>query len=250
MGYDEVFARHEKVALQFSGGKDSLVCLYLMRDYWDRLTVYFCDSGNMMPETLDLVDQISHLVPNFVTIKGHQPEFVKEYGFPSDLMPYASTSWGRANAGDSGPKMTDRYQCCAVSIMFPMHDRMKQDGVTLIIRGQRNDDRQKSPIRSGVTQDGIEFLFPIEDWSAKDVMAYLNQNMIHIPRFYQAGMKNAPDCINCTAWLEHGLPKYLKKYHPVEYVLQQGRLREMARNIAPVYNLLTAALEEHVDEPV
>lgn len=241
---DEAFARHERIALQFSGGKDSLAILYVMQPYWDRLTVYFCNSGNPMPETMDLVERVRAMVPRFEMIMGRQLETVGRHGFPSELVPYWSTPFGRDIAGDTGYPMIDRYGCCANSIMLPMHDRMKADGITLIIRGQRNADEQKSTMRSGMTQDGIEVLFPIEDWSDDDVFTYLRESGVDLPRFYTSGMSSAPDCLNCTAWLKHGLPAYLKAHHPQEYWKLQARLRQQIASIEPVLDMMASALEK------
>lgn len=40
-----IIDRHERVVLFFSGGKDSLTCLLLLRPYWDRLTVCWINTG-------------------------------------------------------------------------------------------------------------------------------------------------------------------------------------------------------------
>ena len=238
----DAFRRHSKVALQFSGGKDSLAILYLLRDYWQNLTVYFCESGAALPETLELVERVKAEVPHFVTVQGRQPTTIQDYGFPSDLVPCVSTLFGRRLAGDTGVPMNDRYTCCALSIMAPLHERMQADGITLIIRGQRNSDAQKSPVRSGMTVEGFEFLLPIEDWTDDQVFDFLAAEKVEIPRFYRAGMSSAPDCINCTAWLEHGLPAYLKQFYPDEAALQALRLEKQADEITPVYKTITTAI--------
>ena len=46
-----------KTALQFSGGKDSLACIHLMRSHWDTLTVYHVDTGDLLPEVREIVDR-------------------------------------------------------------------------------------------------------------------------------------------------------------------------------------------------
>jgi phosphoadenosine phosphosulfate reductase len=107
--------------------------------------------------------------------------------------------------------------------MNPMHERMVADGITLIIRGQKDDDTYKSPLRSGAVVDGVELLFPIEDWTQSDVMSYLTQKGVPIPRFYRH-MDSAPDCMTCSAWWENGAAKYLKKYHPEAHREVQARL--------------------------
>lgn len=215
-------ARHSKIALQLSGGKDSIACLYLMRPYWDRLTVYWLDTGAAYPETRALMANISAMVPSFAVIEGHQPKVIEAFGIPTDILPASATPLAIQGSG-SGVLMQDRYSCCARSIMLPLHARMLDDGVTLIIRGQKNADRLKSIVRSGGVHDGIEYLFPIEDWDRAQVMRYLADEGAPIPRFYEM-LDGAPDCMSCSAWWEEGAAAYLKRYHYPQFVQNQQRL--------------------------
>jgi len=125
----------------------------------------------------------------------------------------------------------DRYSCCFVTKMAPLHNRMIEDGITLIIRGQRKDDESKSPLQSGMTDNGIEYLFPIENWTAKQVMAFLEVKGAPIPRFYEM-LDEAPDCMTCSAWWEKGAAKYLKRYHYPAYLDLQGRLDAINRAVS------------------
>lgn len=218
----DILDRHERIALQLSGGRDSIACLYLMRPHWDRLTVYWLDTGAAYPETVALIAKIAEMVPNFARIEGHQPEVVAQYGLPTDILPASSTPMGVAGSGQ-GTLMQDRYSCCVRSIMLPLHQRMLDDGITLIIRGQKTADRLKSTLRSGQSEHGIEYLFPIEDWDARKVMTYLREQDAPIPRFYEM-LNAAPDCMTCSAWWEEGAMAYLKRYHHAQYQENLGRL--------------------------
>lgn len=233
--YDEIFSRHEKIALQFSGGKDSLACLFLLREWWDRITVYWTNTGAAYPETIKLAAQVREMVPHFVEIAGNQPAVIDAYGLPSDIVPSNSTPFGIGATGNVRPVIQDRYHCCFQTIMRPMHERMIADGITLIIRGQRADDKQKAPIRSGHVEDGIEYLFPVEDWSARQVLQYLKEQDAPIPRFYEV-LDDAPDCMTCSGWWEKGEAKYLKRYHHDAYLEVQHRLQ-----------IIKVALAEHID---
>ena len=219
---DTTINRHERIALQLSGGKDSIACLYLMRPYWDRLTVYWLDAGASFPETVDLMERVKAMVPSFVRVEGNQPQVIEQFGMPTDILPASSTPMGISGSGGGVP-MQDRYSCCLRSIMLPMHQRMLDDGVTLIIRGQKNADRLKSMVRSGDVDNGIEFLFPIEDWDDTQVMDFLLSEDAPIPRFYEM-LEHAPDCMTCTAWWEEGASAYMKRYHPDQFAENQKRL--------------------------
>lgn len=227
---DEIINRHERIALQLSGGKDSLACLYLMRPWWDRMTVYWCDTGAAYPETVALMHDIAATVPRFVRIEGRQPQVIQEWGIPTDILPASATPMGVAGSGE-GVLMQDRYSCCLRSMMLPTHERMIADGITLIIRGQKNADRLKGRLRSGDVENGIEMLFPVETWTRAEVMAFLRKEGVAIPRFYEM-LDAAPDCLNCSAWWEEGAAKYLKRYHHAQYVENQARLDIINRAVA------------------
>lgn len=231
---DEIINRHERIALQFSGGRDSIACLWLMRPYWDRLTVYWLNTGSAYPETVQLAAEVRAMVPRFVEIEGRQPAVVAEFGLPSDIVPASRTPIGLVGSGAAGALIQDRYSCCLRSIMLPLHERMVADGITLIVRGQKEADRLKGILRSGEVENGIEYLFPLEDWSDRDVMEYLKREGAPIPRFYEV-MDSAPDCMTCSAWWENGAAKYLKRYHHPEYQECQRRL-----------DVINEAVAEHI----
>lgn len=226
---DSFINRHSKIALQVSGGRDSIACLYLLKPYWDQCVVYWLDTGAAFPETVSLMETIADMVPNFAVIEGRQPQVIKQFGFPTDVLPVSATPMGIAGSG-KGIVMQDRYSCCARSIMLPMHQRMLDDGITLIIRGQKNADNLKSIVRSGETHDGIEYLFPIEDWDAKKVMTYLASEDAPIPRFYEM-LNTMPDCMDCSAYWEEGVAKYLRRYHHQQYLENQKRLDTISKAV-------------------
>lgn len=220
---EQAINRHQRIALQLSGGRDSMACLYLLRPHWEKITVYWCNTGAPYPETVEWMAQVREMVPKFVEIDGRNEDVLAQFGMPSDIVPSSHTPIGLLATRRPGLVLQDRYSCCARTMMLPMHERMLADGVTLIIRGQRADDVVKADTRSGEIHDGIELLYPIEQWSADDVMAFLRKVDAPVPRFYEM-LESAPDCMTCSAWWEHGATKYLKRYHHPAYLEVQRRL--------------------------
>ncbi len=217
-----IIDRHEKIALQVSGGRDSVACFFLMREYLSELTVYWVNTGDAFPETLAIIDQIKAMAPSFVEIDGQQPQVIAQYGIPTDLLPQTSTPIGVA-AGKSGTLMQDTLSCCSRVIMAPLHQRMLDDGITLIVRGQKASDSNRAPFRSGYIENGIEYLLPIDSWSSDDVDEYLTDQGAPISPFYPQ-LHSTPDCMTCSGWWSDRRAGYLKTNHPEKYKEYQRRL--------------------------
>ena len=203
----DVLSRHKKIGFQFSGGRDSLAALYLLKPYWKMMTVYHLDTGDQFPETIELVNRVSGYLPNFVRVSGMLKDTLENKGWPTDLMPKTSTPLGVLVSGET-LKLIDRYSCCWFSLMKPLHERMLNDGVTLIIRGQKNSDYHKPPLHSGFALEGVELFYPIE-------------------------------CMHCTAWWDDKRGAYLKEYHPKNWVIYQERLKMIDNVIKPLLSELT-----------
>lgn len=221
--------RHEHIAFQFSGGADSTAALYLLRPHWSRLTVYHLDTLDQFPETRRVVDLVQAELEaaggRFVRILSDVRQVRAQHGLPSDLVPVD-------NAGKVGPlvsgravRIQGRYDCCARALMNPMHERMRCDGITLIIRGQRDDEYVTPPKRSGDVEDGIEVLYPVQDWSGEQVRAFLREHLLPIAPFYERGMKRAPECMGCTAWWDEGRGAYMQQWHPEAHAAYSANMK-------------------------
>lgn len=241
MTLDQALEQHEgQVALQFSGGRDSLAMLLLLWPHLERLTVYYTNSGDAYPETLALAHAVRANVPHFVEIAGAVQETRTRYGWSSDVLPAGSTwHFGKQHIKGHLP-LIDRYDCCFLSIMHPMHERMKADGVTLIFRGQRDCDEPKSHVKNGETVDGLTIMYPIADWSTEQVNAFIRSKGVPLPPYYEAGMTSAPDCMHCTAWLETKADKYLRTAHPEVASEVTRRLKQIKVVVEPFMRNLEA----------
>jgi len=213
--------RHKNIALHVSGGKDSLSVLHSLKPWWNRLKVYWLNTGDPVPATEEMMKGIKNLVPEFIEVKGNQPEVIRMYGWPSDVVPQSHTILGNQILGKTSFMVQERLHCCFNSIMLPMHQRMIQDGVTLVIRGKRGDDADKTGVKSGQVEE-YEVLFPIIDWTEKDVYIYLDKNAIELPEYYEY-VSDSLDCKTCTAWSEHGANRYLKESLPEAYAEKSRR---------------------------
>ena len=98
------------IALQFSGGKDSLALVHLLRSHWDHLTLYHVDTGDLLPEVREIVDGVEAMVPSFVRIETQAASWHARFGLPSDLVPTTCTPAGLA-IGSSSLRIVDRFDC-------------------------------------------------------------------------------------------------------------------------------------------
>lgn len=217
--------RFKRPALQFSGGKDSLACLYLLRDQLDALTVYWLNTGDGCPETLAIVEQVRAWVPHFVEVQSDVKAWRAAHGNPVDLVPATSHMLGVAY-GMSTRKLTNRFDCCFANLMLPLHERMAADGVDAVIRGTKAADTGTVPAEG--PSPFYEIVLPLREWTHRQVFNYLAD--VGAPRnpIYDhfVGI-SAPECIGCTAWWDDGKAAYLRARHP-------ERLREYQVSLANV----------------
>ena len=234
--FSPAFARHSRIGFQFSGGRDSTAALYLLRDCWPLMTVYHLDTGDQFPETRAVVKQVARDVP-ITVITSNVHVYRNTHGWASDVVPVDNTPPGRLVSGRA-LKIVSRYECCYQVLMAPMHARMVQDGITLLVRGQRDDEYVTQPMRSGDVQDGIEVLYPIQSWSGQAVSDYLLDNALPIAPFYAHGARRAPECMGCTAWWDEGRSTYLKNHHPIHFTDFTRRMGVIRAEIDRQYNTL------------
>lgn len=213
MSLAPIFARHERVAVQVSGGQDSLALLRFLMPWRDLFCVYWLNPGNPFPETMEMMAEIRSAVPHFKEVAGRQREIVALDGWPSDLVPIKWTRAGQFVLGEKPFMVQGRFDCCWRSMMLPMHEAMISDGITCIIRGKRSDEADKSPSRDGDVIDGIEFAYPLWDWSQREVVEYLKEGGIRRPKSYEYA-SHSLDCMDCTAWWGEGMGEFLAAEYP------------------------------------
>lgn len=233
------FDRHDKAILFFSGGKDSLACLHLLRAYWDRILVVWANPGEALPEMRAQMDAVRAMVPHFLEIGSDLDGDIARHGFPVDLLPAQNTGLRERIEGIQTDLMRPWQMCCMTNLWEPMRalmERLAPEGYTLTIRGQKNADPKTPRTRSGDRFGEIELWYPIEDWTEDDVLSYLAQQGVDLPAHYDY-FNASLDCWACTAHSgEHvGKLDYLQAAHPEKaqelrrryFIIKQAVMQEV-----------------------
>lgn len=229
-------------ALQFSGGKDSLAILHMYRDQLDEIVVAWVNTGAAYPEVQREMARIAKKVPHFLVVRGNQPEQIRKNGYPSDIVPINYSPIGRYFVKKAETfRIQSAFDCCAANMWDPLTRTMALMGVKRVIRGQRADEQYKNPaIKNGTVLDGIEYVLPLETWTAEQVFKYLRDHGIELPSYYSSEV-TSHDCWNCTAYLDSYV-KRIQNLPPPARAEVQRRLKEINRAIelesAPLKRLI------------
>jgi 3'-phosphoadenosine 5'-phosphosulfate sulfotransferase (PAPS reductase)/FAD synthetase len=185
--------------LAFSGGKDSMACLHLMLDYeWQLGGAIFIDTGKIYPETRAMVEYAARLVPMHIVQINRQEQNEKE-GIPSDVVPVNWTRLGQMMTGPKPVTIQSYINCCYSNIAYPLVQKAKELGAHEIVYGQRNDEPTKATSRHGDEIEGMVRIHPIELWSTKEVLEYLETKM-EVPPHFKLIQHSSLDCYDCPAY--------------------------------------------------
>lgn len=186
------------IALAFSGGKDSWVCLHLYKDKLDEIIVLWVNTGKNYPEALESINKAKVLCKNFIEIKTERNWQNYINGLPSDIVPIANTVLGESITGSVETKVQSYLNCCMDNISAPLMAKVKELGITLLISGKRLSEGHQSSHMDGDVIDGVMHVHPIENWTDKEVLDLLHENMV-VPKHFSFSHSSL-DCYDCTAY--------------------------------------------------
>ena len=246
MNIRERLDRHNRICACYSGGKDSLACVYLLKDHWDRVIFYHVDTGDELPEMRDAVAAIEAMVPHFVRVQTNVTDWIERNGIPTDLVPHTAHYLGQV-MGEGSTRLASRYDCCRDNRAGPLFARIVADGNTMMISGIRQNDMRIMPSHDGDVLDGIEVFYPLEAWSTEDVLAYLERVGAPLPAFYPE-LEHGVDCAGCSAWWSEKRGAWLRRTHPEIYRRYQARLRLIEQEISGPLRLLASEMATEISD--
>ena len=175
----------------FSGGKDSLVVLDLVRRIKPDVVGVFENTTNEYPETLRYVKTISNIIE--LKPKISFQECIKRYGLP--MMKSAAKSHGN--------------QCCIKLKEEPFREYAIKNSVTLVFTGLTSDESRNRMMmlkRMGSLyfhkRDKIWKCHPIYNWSNYEVWQYIDfKRLDYNPIYDVLGRSARCGCRLCTAYL-------------------------------------------------
>jgi 3'-phosphoadenosine 5'-phosphosulfate sulfotransferase (PAPS reductase)/FAD synthetase len=214
------------IALHFSGGKDSLACLYLNRHRLHEIVVMWVDSGKNFPCVLETIWRAKAMCQHWVTVSSDQDANIQEHGWPSDVVPIDSTRVGEMFVKRRGTTLQSYLGCCAENIWIPLWRKTKELGCTEVIRGQRADEGHTAPVTDGMVVDGAVIRLPLEHWTADEVLAYLRDQMGELPEHLLLS-HSSMDCHDCTAYWPALADRraFVEKHYPEMAHQQQLRMQ-------------------------
>ena len=226
--------KHEKAILQFSGGKDSLAILNLCKSHLDRILVVHLDTGARLPHMERFVWESVARVGGTLRIirpETSQQDSIRMFGFPIDIAPLRKSIMHKG-FGEACAKIQSSFDCCMRVRWAPMDAFINEYQPTLLITGKRKEDPSITQA-SGTVFNGVEGFLPIDNWTTKQVMDYLQENKIPMPPGYPAGTN---DCWNCTAMDDLDELMFLKTFYPLLY-------KKLAADFQTVFSLVKGELD-------
>lgn len=230
-----------KSVLWFSGGKDSLACLYLMREHWGSFKVLHVDTGAKLPEVDEFIHRLAASVPEFHIVKSDQSSWVQSHGLPVDVLPVMHSGFGHYMRKGNDLKLQPFVTCCENNLWKPMSQVTKAMGAKTVFHGTRKADAIGNQHIIDSMVDGIRYISPIADWSDEDVNQFLSSCGEPIPEWYSVVKHDTSmDCWNCTAFMREadGRIGWLRDRHPEKhkaFMFSVNTIRSAIKSESEVY---------------
>lgn len=221
-----------KVAVSFSGGKDSTVLYWLARKLFPDIKAVFCNTGNEYPDIVKFVRGMKNDGYNIDIIYPEMKpcEVIAEHGFPLISKETAQRIWytkhkpdsqvakiGRGEIGNGKFRIPKKYlylvdaeydvtpKCCDILKKHPFDKYRKEHGVNFFIGTMASEsmNRTTSYLRQGSCNhyDWKDMRrtksLPLSIWTEEDILECIKRYNIPIAEIYNKGAQRT-GCMFCS----------------------------------------------------
>lgn len=220
--------RARKPALQLSGGRDSLCALFVLIEAgcFD-FDIIWLNTGDAPEETVKRMQQVQLIFgERFHEIKSDSWSIREQFGVPSPMVRSEETGKHWADCSSKKYHVQSQFDCCARTTMLPVHEFTISNGYDLIIRGCRDEEELKTPIKHLTQSDAPYILaYPIYEWSSKQVNEFLAERGI-LPSFYDY-TDYGINCVTCPAFWGNGHQAWIEAHHPEKAPVRRHQIEKL-----------------------
>ncbi len=250
-------ATDDKVAVAFSGGKDSLVALHLALQIKPDITVLFVNTGIEFPETLEYIEQLKKdlKLDNFyeANAKVNFWKLSEEKGIP--VAGRGNTTFMRDLSDKSGVKLSNA--CCHQMKEAPARRFYREHDIEGTVTGLRVSESLMRKLNfadygalrySSIYKTLISW--PLYAWKDEDIFNYIKKNNLLLNPIYDIGYTR----VGCWPCLQDMFYKdsrlfTLQEKHPNMYKTVKKKFGKQMMDLLKVWADLEERnfTEEHLD---
>ena len=230
MDFADIFDKHDRMVLWFSGGKDSTALLHMLQPWRHRVCVIHNalepDQAwpGMRQHVEKCLDDWGFLRSIFTTPFISFDDYTKTFGWPVEIVP--SDRDGSISPPSpyrrSALTMSSWWHCTILRQLQPLVVATNAYRADAVLTGSRSEDAPAFAWMGEVATDDIQPWVrynPLCEWSSHDVYTYIEDRKIELPPHYDYKQYRDDyewvDCMSCTWQTKHW--KVMKTYYPEEF---------------------------------
>lgn len=208
------------------------------------MVVLWVNSGAPFPQVTEQMAEVKAMVPHFLEVRANVFKQNEIFGIPTDVLAENSTLKGQFLTGKREVMLQSWINCVNENLWIPMTAAIEQIQPKIVYRGQKKSDKTPQYLKSGEKVHGVQYIYPIDDWTDDDVWKFLRENNIPVPSYYEFSIDSL-DCWHCTAWMEkkRGPINWLKEHDPEKYEYVVSNINKIKSEVEERLRYYDAALK-------